>query len=204
MFLEKINFYSIKSSASIREAESAYYLFDYDDKIIRKMIWSLKFRGQKKFSSIFGEFLANNLAEIIQKEFRVSVVEQNFLLIPIPIHKKRRVERGFNQCEWICESLEEKFRENSCVNDSMINLIYRPNYLIRKKYTKKQSWKNARDRESGLKNVFVVSEKFRRQVHGQKIILVDDVVTTGSTIREARRTLLESGASLVIVITVAH
>lgn len=211
LFLENIDFSSLLAEAKIKKAEGCYYFFDYDDVRVNKMVWSLKFRGQRKFAEFFGASLYENLGQIdeIKGNF-----DERFLLIPIPVHKKRRVERGFNQCEWICESLIKNFEfERNSVSVSAltsslasaeINLDYQQNYLIREKYTKKQSWKKARDREKDLKDVFVVPEKFQQQIRGRKIILVDDVVTTGSTIREARRTLLESGASLVIAIAIAH
>ena len=166
--------------------EGVYYLFDYKEKNISDMIWQMKFKNNEIVPIFFGKVLSKNIRKI-------GVIDDDFILIPIPIHYKRREERGFNQCERLCEEI-----------NSFLRIKYRPNIFIRNKYTTKQSWSNKKDRQNNLNNVFEVSKDFKKKINGQKIILIDDVITTGSTIKEARRTLLRSGASSVVSIVIAH
>jgi ComF family protein len=167
--------------------EKTFYCFDYKREIIKEAIWQIKFKNNKNVCILFADTLANKI-----KGLEID----NFILIPIPIHKKRRQERGFNQCERLCEEIIRKISKQ--------NFRYEKNLLIRTRYTEKQSWNNKKDRENNLKEVFEINKNLKQNIYNKKVILIDDVITTGSTIKEASRTLLESGASEVISICIAH
>ncbi len=155
-------------------------LFCYKDPKIKEMIWSIKFRGSKHFAKIFGELLWKKLKD------------KRGVLIPIPIHPKRRKERGFNQCEWICEEILK--------HDVCHRLKYEPHILERLVHSEQQSHSNKEERIKNIKGVFSVT----RNISGEDVILVDDVITTGATINEVQQLLLKAGANSVSIYTIAH
>ena len=116
-----------------------------------------------------------------------------FLLIPIPITEEKRIERGYNQSEYIAKNILE--------NDVGHIMIYAPQWFSKIKNTPKQSTIQTREeRLSNLTNSF----EAKLGVRGKYIILIDDVVTTGSTLFEARKTLLSAGAKDILAFTIAH
>jgi len=210
---------SIIKLRDMRHLDS-YYFFSYKEKIIKDAVWELKFKNKRQISKIFAGIFCAFLREKIIRgikmknnyDFFDEKLDGEFILIPIPIHKRRRSERGFNQCEWLCEDIIKILRKQNTRTGQRTNEInrvyemikYEKDILIRNEYTQKQSWSSRAERLEKLKGVFEVREKFKSKITGKKIILVDDVTTTGATIKEARRTLLESGASLVISVVIAH
>ena len=169
-----------------------HYLFNYKEKNVKQAIWEMKFKSNKKVAEVFGKFLSFRIIELCK-------TGDEYLILPTPVHKKRRNERGFNQCEWLCKEIIKNIEKN--IETSM---RYCPNILIREKYTTKQSWSNKESRENKLKGAFNVSGKFQDKITGAKIILVDDVLTTGSTIKEMHRTLIKFGALEIISIVISH
>jgi len=175
----------LDSQVSDLNKDNVLFLFKYKDNNLKQAIWEMKFKSNRRVAEVFGKFLANKINKLLN-------AGDKYLLLPTPIHKKRRDERGFNQCEWLCEEIIKNIRPNE------------PKILLREKYTTKQSWSDKKAREENLKGAFKVSEKNKDEIVGIKIILIDDVLTTGSTIREMRQTLKESGASEIISIVIAH
>jgi len=175
-----------------RVDKNIFSVFEYRNAVIRKMIWSLKYRGHK----ILATKLAQILHDKILEELSDLQTFDNFmkpLLIPIPLSKERLKERGFNQASIIIEQLQS------------INNIFSPAFgvLIKIKDTPNQaSLKNKKERKENIKNCFEV--KFPEKIKGRNIILIDDVTTTGATIKEARKVLSKAGAKKVIAFTVAH
>jgi len=163
-------------------------IFSYKDPLVKEMIWQIKFRGQRKYAEICGKFLYQKIIGVI------GMTEKRYLLIPVPIHPKRRAERGFNQCEWLCEEIIK--------NDLTEFLIYQPNILVRQIYKVKQSWSNKKERAENMRGVFKISDV--GAVAGQKIILIDDVITTGATLAEVKRILQIAGATEILSFTIAH
>lgn len=212
LFLQKVDFkklarqariYQIKAykTHNIKQPTKIFFLFKYDAEI-KKIIWALKFRRKSNFADFLGKVLAENLEKILEEScnYKKNIKETFFneiLLIPIPIHKKRFQERGFNQCELVCQKLIENYKPKT---RNSPKLIYHPDILIRTKYTTKQSWSNEKERIENIKGVFEISKGKHHLLENKKIILIDDVTTTGSTLIEAIKTL----KSPVIAIAIAH
>lgn len=113
------------------------------------------------------------------------------MLIPVPLHKKKLQERGFNQALLLAKRMGKKY--SLPVNFSL---------LKRHKFTLTQTGLNQREREENIKGAFSVIGK--KEAVGENIILIDDVFTTGATVNECTRTLLEAGACRVSVLTLAR
>lgn len=175
------------------DEENTVALFDYRDPTIKHMIWSLKYKKNRRVAEMFTKVIHDYLFE----ELIDNALFSNFtnpILVPIPLSKKRLRERGFNQVAWVAKELEK-------LDSSFYTLA--TDILKRTKHTQSQtSIKNRQKRIENVKGVFGVTNK--DVVAGKNIILLDDVITTGSTMKEARQTLLKAGARQVLSIAIAH
>jgi competence protein ComFC len=172
----------------------AVTLFHYRDTNVKRTIWALKYRGDRRAV----DMVAEALHDVLIAELAENALWRKFetpLLVPIPLSKKRFRKRGFNQCELVAEALARKGSEQ--------NFIFRPNVLYKIKDTINQAdIKDKKTREQNLAGCFSVKDK--KSIAGENIILLDDVTTTGSTLREAKKTLLRAGARRVFCIAIAH
>jgi len=112
------------------------------------------------------------------------------LVIPVPLHNSRLKKRGFNQSVLLAELLA---KEKGLSLDKFV--------LKRIKNTVSQTGFSRKERNKNLKNAFQVSKKGK--IEGRNILLVDDVRTTGTTLNEAKKTLLRAGARSVRTLSVA-
>lgn len=186
------------------ERESAKWifpLFDYRHPPIKKAIWLLKYKGKKSVADVFAEVMYGHILE----ELADLKVMENFkeaILIPIPIERNRKKERGFNQAELICEKLAKL--DLPAQADGNRNFELRNDILIKIKDTGHQA--RIENRSVRLKNIvdsFALKDE-KINLKGQNIILVDDVTTTGATLSEAKKVLKTAGARKVIAFTIAH
>jgi len=113
------------------------------------------------------------------------------LIVPVPLHVKRLRQRGFNQALLLGEIFSQKWEVP----------LSRSN-LTRIRWTEPQVNLGAAERSANVKGAFALNNA--REIAGRKIFLVDDVYTTGSTVKECCRVLLKEGATEVVVLTVAR
>ncbi|GAM09219.1 competence protein F [Geobacter sp. OR-1] len=113
------------------------------------------------------------------------------MLVPVPLHKRRLRERGFNQAILIAELLAREWK---------IPLERR--LLQRVRWTEPQINLAAGERAANVKGAFALSDP--KIASGRRIVLIDDVLTTGSTVAECSRVLKKAGAAAVLVVTVAR
>ena len=113
------------------------------------------------------------------------------LLIPVPLHRRRLRERGFNQAVLLCRPLAKAWNIPLVVDN-----------LQRIRWTEPQVTLSASEREANVRGAFALADP--AAVRGRKVILLDDVYTTGSTVAECSRVLRQAGAEVVYVITVAR
>ena len=109
-------------------------------------------------------------------------------LVPVPLHRRRHVLRGFNQADEICRSLARASGLPMIMN------------VTRRRATRPQSGLTAVERRRNLRNAFAV----RGPVAGRHLLIIDDVLTTGSTCNELAGALLGAGAKRVSVLVVAR
>ena len=181
-----------------------FHIFSYHDERIKTMIWQLKFNENKRVARIFGYCLARNLYEskIRSRQLR-EFFEQDCLLVPTPIHSKRFFQRGYNQCHWLCREIVQNFLKTGSVNFKN-RIVYNSKILKRVKYTEKQSWTKSVSRSESIlirnkkiEGVFKVNKRMLARYKNYNIILIDDVFTTGATIKEAAKTLKMAGVKRV-------
>jgi ComF family protein len=148
--------------------------------IVQEMIHNLKYRGHEEIGAVLGEWQAENLKTLL-------ITNSFDEIIPVPLHKKRLKERGYNQVSSFGLALSKKLKIN-----------YNPNILSRSVYSKTQVKKNLLNRTEVLEHIFEVN--FSEKDHDKHFLLIDDVLTTGSTLEACGRELLKiPGAKISIV-----
>ncbi len=183
-----------KASRTSHEDKNTIVVFDYGSRLIKQSIWSLKFRNNKRLAKIFAQILYDEILEKLS-ELKTFSGFSNPILIPIPLSRQRLRERGFNQSELIAKEMN--------LIDNNSSFVFEKNILIKIKDTPPQSrTKNKKARLENLKNCFSV--KNPENIKGRNIILLDDVTTTGTTMKEAKRTLRKCGVKKIVCLVVAH
>src|SRR3989344_3366746 len=157
-------------------------LMPYREKAVEDLIRAVKYDG----SHHAAELLADVLAEYLREEIASirSFSTRSILLIPLPLHPERRLERGFNQIEFIMEKLPPEF------HDGFAARIGR-DVLIRVRETKPQTHLTRTERLVNVKGAFAVSDM--ASVLDAHAFVIDDVTTTGATLAEAVRPLINLG-----------
>lgn len=168
-------------------------IFDYHNKAIRNLIWKFKYRNARDVAKLFGGLLYDEIIDEIGNDLRVRS-DENFLLIPIPLHKDRLRERGYNQSELLTREIIK------CDSNKILKIA--GDALIRSRKTLPQAKSQKRaHRFENLRGAFVANKEIAQ---GKHIILIDDVTTTGATLSEARKALLAARAKTVRAYTIAH
>lgn len=129
------------------------------------------------------------LVDLLASQIWKFDLPQNSILVPVPLHKKRKNWRGFNQAEILAKTLSKKFNVNC--SDSLIRIVE----------TKTQVGLDKNERRKNVNGAFKVKENSK--VSGKNIILIDDVFTSGATMMEAAKVLKRAGAKNVWAIAVA-
>ena len=151
--------------------------------MVKKLLIDYKFHEKSYISHVFSEFLEN-------EEEIYHIFEEYDIIIPVPMHKFKKKMRGYNQTELIVIELAKKH---------LINV--QPNLLIKCKLTKTQSTLSQKERENEQENSYQIA-KFD-EVKSKKILIFDDIYTTGSTVNACAKLLKNEGASQIDVLTIA-
>jgi ComF family protein len=176
-----------------RELPNTIVVFEYKDRITRGLLLELKNYGDKKACVLLAQALYDKLIERLSDELIMSGFTSP-ILIPIPVTRRTKTSRGWNQCELLALEIGKL--------DEGKNIEIICNALLKTGQTEDQVGKSKIEREKNLKGCFAV--KNPELIKNKNIILLDDIITTGATMKEARKTLLEAGAKRVICLAVAH
>ena len=158
------------------------YLFKYEG-IIKESLIKFKFNEKPYIYKSFVNFLIKN-----KKICRF--LKSYDIIIPVPIHYNRKVTRGYNQSALIAKEMAK-----------YLNIEYSDKVLLKKINNKAQSTKNKEERKENVIGVYHIKNEYK--IYNKKIILLDDIYTTGSTVNECAKVLKKSGAKKVDVITIA-
>ncbi|MDB5238929.1 MAG: competence protein competence protein ComFC [Candidatus Parcubacteria bacterium] len=183
---------------SIPEACS---VFAYGDERVSKLVWSIKYKKSREGAAIAGHALHQ-----VARLFSRAVPEgMRVLIVPMPITKVRRRQRGFNQCELILDEMRRLDIER--------RLLYANDLILRVRHTSRQTTKDRTERLEGVKDLFAMNETALAKLTEQKlpcdrssyfVVIIDDVITTGSTMRAAIETLRRAGFTYTYGLSVAH
>ena len=158
------------------------YVFKYEG-IIKEKLTDFKFNEKSYVYKSFVNFALKN------KKF-CRFLKSYDIIIPVPIHRNRKIIRGYNQSGLIARKIA-----SSC------NILYKNNILIKKINNKPQSTKNKEER---IQNVIgAYSVRNTQEILNKKVLILDDIYTTGSTLNECAKILKENGAKCADVITIA-
>jgi ComF family protein len=183
----------------------AFSIFAYKDERVSKLIWNIKYKNSKPAVAIGGYSLHKQFSEFLQKgtDASFSLSLRNIIIVPIPITQRRKNERGYNQCELLVDEMKRLDTDNK--------LTIRKDLLERIHHLSRQTLKNRKDRLKSAKGIFIVNEKAAEEIarggfefNNTFIVIIDDVITTGSTMKEAIATLKNAGFENVFGLSLAH
>lgn len=156
------------------------YSYGYYEGPLRKLIHEFKYGSVDVLAGPLGELMVRALPLDLQVD----------MIVPVPLHWRRRLWRGFNQCELLARPLESRLR---------VPVVR----AIRKsRHTETQASSTPAERRSNLTGAFVLAGK--GIVEGKRVLLVDDVLTTGATAAMCGALLRRGGAKSVTVLTLAR
>ena len=157
-------------------------IFKYEG-IIRDKILQYKFEDKA--------YIYKTFAKIVLKNKKVcGLLKKYDIIIPVPIHKKRKLQRGYNQTQLIAKEISKNIDIKLCNN-----------VLVKNKNTIAQSKLNKNKRKQNIKGAFKALNV--QNIQGKSVLLFDDIYTTGSTANECSKILKEAGAKTVGVLTIA-
>jgi len=161
----------------------AYSLFRYEDDIIN-LVHQLKFSEKITYARSIGELLAARLqGETSKTEARADC------LLPVPLHGSRIRQRGFNQSIEIARIVADR-----------LQIVIEYDAVVRQRSTESQAGLNAEQRRKNIKGAF----KLRHEINYKHVLIVDDVVTTGSTVNELAKLLKKANVERVGVLSIAR
>ena len=150
----------------------------------RKLVLAFKHGDRQEIAKPAALWMANALGDI---------VEENSLVVPVPLHWMRMLKRRYNQSALLAQALADQ-----------MSLMCGPDVLHRHRPTRSLDGLGRHERQETVQNAIRVNNKFRHQVMARPILLVDDVLTTGATLTAATQALQQAGSGRVRVVTLAR
>lgn len=159
------------------------YIFEYKH-IIRKLMLNYKFKSRPYISNFF--------VEIILKDKNLCRNILNYdIIIPVPMSRQKLKKRGYNQTELVAKGISKELK------------IETENLLQKKENIKTQSSLLKTGRSRNIRNAFYIEKEKEEKVKNKRVILLDDIFTTGATARECSKKLKEAGAKDILVLVLA-
>ena len=173
-----------------------YKIDEVNEKYFDKHIYLVNYEGQFReyilsYKFFDKSYMYKTFAKLILKNEEICRKLKTYDIIGIvPVHKKRKAERGYDQSELIAREIAKNIKE-----------IKYEKILKKIKNNVKQSSLNEKARRENVKNVYDIQNK--EIIENKRIILFDDIYTTGSTVNECSRILKENGAEKILVLSLA-
>ena len=154
----------LENLKKLRKLNNIYYIWDYNEEF-KKLIFSYKYNRKKS--------LAKLIAKLIEEEFKFIIQKEKIdFIVSVPINKKRKSERGYNQVDEILKQLNVNYVEIKRIKNT----------------EKMHKLLNEKLREENIRGSFRIESDF--DFKNKKILLVDDIITTGATLREIKNSIL--------------
>lgn len=166
-----------------------FSVWEYDEKM-KKSIAGFKYHQRAEYRYYYGEQIDERLGEKL-RSLHVDAV------LAVPLHRKKKNQRGYNQAELIAKQVAKRLDTALCSR-----------LLIRKKYTRPQKELDHAQRWKNLRDAFGIREKEAERLRSKgkfpkRVLLVDDIYTTGSTMEACTRVLLQAGVSEVYLLSLS-
>lgn len=175
--------------------KSSATLFDYRNPLVKKAIWALKYKHKKMLGKYFGTALYREFFKHLA--YAKNGPREDIILIPIPSSAKGKALRGYNHAAIIAKTI------SLCAKDDGLELTLRTDLLYKKRESEQQARVGKRtDRQENVDDVFGLLHP--EVIQGKSVILIDDVITTGATIKDAQRAVRGAKPKRVLAIAVAH
>ncbi|MDB5204691.1 MAG: competence protein competence protein ComFC [Candidatus Taylorbacteria bacterium] len=176
----------------ILHSENTLSIFNYDNKIIRGALFYIK---NKKNEETLAQ-MCQIAVDILLEDLSEREMLENFrdpIIVSIPSSKEHILKRGYNPSDIIASKISE-----------LGNIPYFKNLLYKSKNTPAQKTLSRYERLKNVRNTMAMKPKDQNKIKERCIIVVDDIMTTGGTLKEAKRVLLKAGARKVIGLALAH
>lgn len=189
------NLFNYKFNAKLLKNEIYFdeimYCFEYKG-IIRKLLLQYKFFNKSYISNMFAQIILNSkkVNEILKKYD---------IIIPVPMDRIKKSQRGYNQTELILKVIKKLKKNEKYFYKFDVKINYK--ILIKRNKTKTQSTLNLEDRKKNVTNAYFV--KNNNYIFDKKIVIFDDICTTGATVNEISKKLKEAGAKKILVFVIA-
>ena len=159
--------------------------FSYFDKgnPMQSLLHQIKYKGRPDIARKLGELTGQTMMKYYS-------TDEFDIMIPVPLHWRKQRKRGYNQSVQIAKGIQKHFEIPVRLEIKRVN------------YGKTQTFKNRYERLESLTNSF--SLKNPDNIHGKNILLIDDVITTGSTLEHIAEILLENNANSVSILAIAY
>lgn len=161
--------------------------FHYRENVIKKLIKDAKFYSRQEIFNDFWQSLSTMFLENEVIDYR-----EDCLIISSPMYFLRELKRWYNQSEYLAKIVSEK---------TLIKAYF--NIVKKTRTTKQQSKLSKNERENNLKDSFTINKKYLNLIKWKNIVIVDDVISTGSTINEIAKVLKQNWVKKVIWLVVA-
>jgi ComF family protein len=161
-------------------------LSSYEDPRVRDCICALKFERDKRSMKLLSDMLNDFLIEHCADEI---IFGRHSIAIPVPLGAKRLRERGINQVEFVLKNTSMAISGELAVLPA----------LTRKRETKMQSTLPRSERMENMRDAFMIAHRHASDLSGASVLLIDDVVTTGTTLIEAAKALEQAGARVQMI-----
>lgn len=158
-------------------------LYYHKKGITQQLIHNLKYKKQQEIGSVLGEWYSEELKQS-------KIMETVDYIIPVPLHRKRLKERGYNQVTTFCNALSKN-----------LDIQIDETLLQRNQYSVTQSKKNLLSRSILPENTF--KTLFNTNHHNKHFLLIDDVLTTGATLENCGRAILKIPGARISIVTIA-
>ena len=178
---KELNKYTINCN-DFKQKTDILHIFQYKE-LIRKLIIQYKFNNKSYLYKTFCEFIVKN-----KKAF--DFIKSYDIIIPVPMHNRKKALRGYNQSELIAKELAKTAK---------IKIF--TDVLIKTKNNKVQSSLNKQDRKNNVKDVYKLVKK--EKIYNKKVLIFDDIYTTGATIEACKKEILTANVKSIRILTLA-